>query len=75
MREVAQAYQSGPLNVFLRVAYYLLPIMTHVNFKLYAANEMSVPVARVLVGTAYAMVYTAIVVLVAVFVFRRRDVS
>jgi len=75
MQEVARAYQSGPLNVFLRVTYYLLPIMTHVNFKLHAANEMPVPAARLLLGTGYAAVYAAIAVLLAVLVFRRRDVS
>ncbi|MBN1425965.1 ABC transporter permease subunit [Candidatus Fermentibacteria bacterium] len=75
MAKVAMAYQSGPLNVFLRVAYFALPIMTHVNFKAQAANAVAVPAMRVVVGSLYALVYTTLVTLVGVGVFRRRDIS
>ncbi|MCU0611218.1 MAG: ABC transporter permease subunit [Candidatus Eisenbacteria bacterium] len=74
-RELAAAYQAGPLNVGLRLGYYVLPIVAHVNFKTEVANALPVPVMRLILGTAYALVYSGIMVLVATAVFRRRDVS
>ncbi len=75
MRNVAEAYQHGPLHVALRVGYYLLPVAEHVNFTAHAANGVPVPATRVVLGTLYALAYSLLVVLVAVGVFQRRDIS
>ncbi len=75
MQGVAEAYQTGPLNLFLKVSYYLLPNMEHVNFKMYAADAIPIPQVRLVIGTLYAVVYALAAVWIAVAVFSRRDLS
>lgn len=75
MQRVAEVYQTGIGNWFLRLAYFILPNMEHVNFKRYAANSLQVPSDVVLWGTLYALVYASIGVLLAVVVFNRRDMK
>jgi hypothetical protein len=75
MQRVAEAYQTGFGNWFLRVAYYILPNMEHVNFKQHAANALPVPIDAVVLGTLYALVYASLGVLVAVLAFSKRDMK
>jgi ABC-type transport system involved in multi-copper enzyme maturation permease subunit len=75
MQRVAEAYQTGIGNWFLRFAYFVLPNMEHVNFKRYAANALPVPLDAVVVGTLYALVYASVGVLLAVWAFNRRDMK
>jgi ABC-type transport system involved in multi-copper enzyme maturation permease subunit len=75
MQRVAEAYQTGVGNWFLRLAYFVLPNMEHVNFKRYAASNLQVPLDAVVLGTLYAFVYASIGVLLAVIVFSRRDMK
>jgi ABC-type transport system involved in multi-copper enzyme maturation permease subunit len=75
MHRVAEAYQTGVGSQLLRLAYYVLPNMEHVNFKRYAANSLQVPLDAVVLGTLYAFVYAFIGVLLAVVVFSRRDMK
>ncbi len=73
MLQVAQAYQSGPAHWFLQAAYYLLPNMAHVNFKMNAADAISIPGARLVAGTVYAFVYSIIATWISIAIFGRRD--
>lgn len=75
MQRVGAAYRSGPLNLFLRVGYYFLPVIAHVNFATEAANGLPVAWSRVVVGTLYALVYSSLAVGLAVLVFQGRDLS
>ena len=73
MRRITEMYQTGPAHWFLRISYYLLPNMGHVNYKMYAANNLPIHTMRVLIGSVYSVVYSAIAVWLAVAVFSRRD--
>ena len=73
MQRIAEMYQTGPAYWFLKISYFLLPNMRHVNFKIQAANALPVSGVRVLVGSVYSLIYSSIAVWIAVAVFSRRD--
>lgn len=57
------------------VAYYLLPNLSAFDFQVQAVYALPVPLASVLLAAAYALIYTAILVGVAMFMFGRRELS
>ncbi|MEP6703233.1 MAG: ABC transporter permease [Acidobacteriota bacterium] len=58
---------------FLGTLYYLLPNLSHFSFRTEAANGLTPNAALLLGGSAYAMVYIAILLTVTVVIFSRRN--
>ncbi|HTN70620.1 MAG TPA: ABC transporter permease subunit [Methylomirabilota bacterium] len=62
--------------VFLKivtVAYYIFPNLAALNFKTQAAHGLAVPAATIVYAFLYAILYTAIMISAAAWIFRRRE--
>jgi len=75
MQRIAEMYQKGPAHWFLKVGYYLLPNMSHVNYKMHAADHLPVNGVRILIGSLYSLIYSTIAVWISMAVFSRRDMK
>lgn len=73
LREMATLTESEPLRWLLTGVHYVMPNLSSFNIISAAAYGTLVPGTRVALATAYAAVYCAILLSVAVLVFERRD--
>ncbi|MBX3289883.1 MAG: ABC transporter permease [Acidobacteria bacterium] len=73
LRELGNALGSAFAKYVLTAVYYLLPNLSLFSFRTEAANAMVPNAAMLLGGTAYAVVYIAILLTVAVIIFSRRN--
>ncbi len=64
---------SRPLIYTARVLYYLLPNFETLDIKNEVVHALPVPGGYLLLNTAYAVVYIAVLVSAATFIFMRRD--
>jgi ABC-type transport system involved in multi-copper enzyme maturation permease subunit len=70
---IIRKMRPGAGRTVVRVLYLLLPDLEVFNYKTEVVHGLPIPAAALLTGPAYAVVYTAVVLSVAVLVFRRRD--
>lgn len=71
---ISQAYEpSGVTVALVKTAYYLFPNLSFFDFKLQAAHGLVIPAATVAWTVAYGIVYTAIIILCAAAIFRRKE--
>jgi len=73
LRDLAVGLGSKAATYFFEVIYYLLPNLAHYSFRTEAANGLVPNGAMILGGVAYAIVYVAILLTVAILVFGRRN--
>jgi ABC-type transport system involved in multi-copper enzyme maturation permease subunit len=66
---------GGAARALARAFYLLLPDLELLNLKAHAANEIPVAAAFVARSAAYGMAYAAVLVLLAVAIFSRRDLN
>ncbi len=65
--------RPGLGRTVVKALHLVLPDLEILNYKTEAVHGLAIPAAAWLTGPAYAAVYTAFVLAVAVLVFRRRD--
>ena len=73
LRDLAVGLGSKAAIYFFGAVYYLLPNLAHFSFRTEAANGMVPSPAMVYGGVAYALVYIAVLLVVANMVFGRRS--
>ena len=73
LRDLAAGLGSTAAIYFFETIYYLLPNFAHYSFRTEAANGMVPNGAMVFGGIAYAVVYVAILLTVAILVFSKRN--
>lgn len=73
LRDLAQTLQSRSANYFLEAVYRLMPNLANFSFRTEAANGMVPNALMLLGGTVYAVLYSAIVLVIAITVFSRRN--
>ncbi|MBX3244697.1 MAG: ABC transporter permease [Acidobacteria bacterium] len=73
LRELGNALGSAFAQYVLTAVYYLLPNLSMFSFRTEAANGMIPNGPMLLGGTAYAIVYIAILLTAAVIIFSRRN--
>jgi len=71
----AQRSQSEAARTLARGFYFLLPDLELLNLKAQAANELTAAASFVWHSAAYGLVYAALVLLLAIFIFARRDLG
>ncbi|XXF76637.1 ABC transporter permease subunit [Myxococcaceae bacterium GXIMD 01537] len=71
--KLAEKPDAGLLGVLGKAAYYALPNLEKVNYRLQATYELPTPLSHLLGPAAYAVGYTAIMLALAVLLFERRD--
>lgn len=71
--KLADKPDVGMLGTLAKAAYYALPNLEKVNFRIQATYEVSTPLHDLLGPAAYAVGYSAIMLTLAVLFFERRD--
>jgi len=71
--EVAKGMSSKSAEAVFGVLYYVLPNLAHFSFRTEAANGMFPTSAMIGGGAAYALVYVAILLIIAISIFSRRN--
>ncbi len=75
LRAFAERSHSAFGRGMARVVYQLLPDLELLNLKSHAANELAVPAAFVWRSAAYGLAYAAVVLILAILIFSRRDLN
>lgn len=70
---LAEKIEGGAGRAVCRVLYAILPNLEALNVKGLAVHGAPIPAAEILYGAVYGVSYTALVLALAVIVFRRRD--
>jgi hypothetical protein len=73
LRQFEQVVSSPAGAYVARAAYYVLPNLAPFNVRAEVVHGVPVPAAHVALTLAYAAVYTTVVLLGAMAIFRRRD--
>jgi hypothetical protein len=73
LRNFGAVVDSKPLAAFARGLYYVLPNLAPLDVKTQVVHALPVPAGYLLWNTAYAVTYTAALILIAAFIFVRRD--
>jgi ABC-type transport system involved in multi-copper enzyme maturation permease subunit len=75
LRTFAEKSHSAAARELARGFYFFLPDLELLNLKSHAANELPVSAAFVWHSAAYGIVYSAVVLTIAIVIFSRRDLS
>lgn len=75
LRTFADKSQSPVARALARACYALLPDLELLNLKSQAANLMAVEAAYVWRAAGYGLAYAAVVLLLGIFIFSRRDLN
>jgi len=75
LRLFGQRTESAAMRRTMSALYYLLPDLELLNLKSHAANHLTVDGRGVLAAAGYGATYAAALVVLAVLVFRRRDLK
>lgn len=73
LETLVRKMRPGAGRTAVQALHVLLPDLEILNYKTEAVHGLAIPAAAWLTGPAYAIVYTAFVLALAVLVFRRRD--
>jgi ABC-type transport system involved in multi-copper enzyme maturation permease subunit len=73
LKNFERVVDSRPVALFARALYYLLPNFAPLDIKSDVVHAVPVPSMFLLLNTAYAVVYVAVLVSAATFIFARRD--
>jgi len=73
LRELAQSMPSQAARLVFDGVYYLLPNFSHFTFVTETANGIAVPPAMLATSIAYAVVWDAVLLAIAVVIFSRRN--
>ena len=65
--------QSGFLITLAQISYTLLPDLENFNYKTEIVHHLPVPANALLLSTLYGVAYTAFILALAMFIFRKRD--
>jgi ABC-type transport system involved in multi-copper enzyme maturation permease subunit len=56
-----------------KAVYYALPTLSRLNYRVHATYELPTPLAELVPSMLYAVGYSAVMIVIAVFLFSRRD--
>lgn len=71
---IGVGYEVNPVTLaVVKGAYYLFPNLSFFDIKVQAAHGLPIPTSYVLSTVAYGAVYTAIIIMVASIIFRRKE--
>jgi ABC-type transport system involved in multi-copper enzyme maturation permease subunit len=71
---LADLAEGSAMKAAARALYYLLPNLEMFNLRAAAVHNLAIEPSRVAAGVLYAIAYSAAMVLLAVVVFRRREI-
>ncbi len=72
---LAQKAPGTLLPILLKVLYYVLPNLENFNLKTAAVHNLPVPPGFVWASIQYGLLYTAVVLLLSITIFQKRDFS
>ena len=73
LRDLGQGLQSRSAEYFLEAIYRVLPNLSNFSFRTEAANGMVPNVSMVVGGSLYALLYIAIILIISISIFSRRN--
>ncbi|MBF0259682.1 MAG: ABC transporter permease [Desulfamplus sp.] len=76
-KDLKMLAQSGDDVVFQKFAnglYYFFPNLENLNFKARVVHNLGVSLPEILFSLLYSALYTAVILLLAIFIFERRDI-
>lgn len=73
LKNFERVIDSKPVAYVARALYYLLPNLAPLDIKSDVVHGVHVPAMYLLLNTGYSLVYMAVLVSAATFIFRRRD--
>ena len=73
LRELASAMESTATRVIFDGIYYVMPNLALFSFRTEAANGLVPNTEMILGGTAYAVIYSAVLLVIAIAIFSRRN--
>ena len=73
LKNFERVVDSKPVAYVARALYYLLPNLAPLDVKSDVVHAVHVPATYLLLNAAYTVVYVAILVSAATFIFTRRD--
>ena len=73
LREFAQNLGSGAAKLFFEILYWILPILSNFSFITNAAHGDTPPPAFLITAIVYAIFYNAVLLAIAVWIFRQRN--
>ncbi len=73
LRQLAESLGSSAAVVFFEIIYYLFPNLAHFSFRSESAVGLVPNSVMFAGGIAYAIVYSTIMLTIAIFIFRRRN--
>lgn len=69
----ADPHMTPLLRYILQGVYYLFPNLTLLDFKVYAIYGLPIALSQIAFALAYGVVYTALLISLAIWLFRKRD--
>jgi ABC-type transport system involved in multi-copper enzyme maturation permease subunit len=73
LKNFERVIDSKPVASVARALYYLLPNLAPLDIKSDVVHAIPVPTTYLLLNAAYSVVYIAVLVSAATFIFTRRD--
>jgi ABC-type transport system involved in multi-copper enzyme maturation permease subunit len=74
LKMLAQAGESEIFKHFANGLYYTFPNLENLNFKARIVHSLGVPMPEIMISLLYALLYTVVILMLAVFIFERRDI-
>ncbi|MBU1582580.1 MAG: ABC transporter permease [Proteobacteria bacterium] len=75
LKSIAQTTQDAVFQAFSNVLYYVLPNLEYLNYKTRVVHHLGITIFEVMLSLVYAIFYTTVVLLIAIFIFQRRDIN
>lgn len=75
LKVIAQGFEKSALKSLMNLLYYTLPNLERLNFKAAVVHNLEITLSAFLGALGYAVVYTAMLMLMAVIIFQRRDMK
>ena len=73
--EGAQIQISETVKMTTAVAQYLFPNLAAFDYKMHAARGAVIPLSEVTTLTGYSLAYQMVVLILAIFIFKKRELS
>ncbi len=73
LRELASAMESTATKLIFDGIYYVMPNLALFSFRTEAANGLVPNTEMIIGGTAYAVIYSAVLLVIAIAIFKRRN--
>lgn len=75
LKQLAYATEDATFKALADGAYYVLPNLEFLNYKTQVVHQLPIVTQEILLSYAYAICYAAVVIIAAIFIFERRDIT